>query len=158
MKTLILLRHAKSEPQSFNKKDFDRSIIDRGINDITKIAIAFKELNLHPDMVLCSTSKRTRMTLDYFSRIIVDIDKVNFVDELYHASASEILQVIDEHVNDEDCIMVVGHNFGISNLANVLSSTGAEEMPTSGIHIFQFDKIVKPYEGKLIHSLRPKSI
>lgn len=158
MKTLILLRHAKTEPQSLIKSDFNRKLIERGHSDIRKVAAKFMELGIRPDIVLCSTAVRAKETLEGFlMESGLDV-KVNLVDELYHASASEILDLVMKYSPGHETILVIGHNFGISNLANWMSFTGAEQMPTSGIHILGFDKTIEPYSGKLLHSLKPKAL
>jgi phosphohistidine phosphatase SixA len=78
-------------------------------------------------------------------------------DSANDASASEILSTVNQYDNQYNCIMVVGHNFGISTLADKLSSTGAEQMSTSTIHVLEFSDKIEAYQGKLTHSLNRKS-
>ncbi len=158
MKTLILLRHAKSELPSVSQKDFDRRLNDRGKIDIIKVGVAFNLLGILPDCILCSSSARTRETLDAYLKVSGHKTKIHYLDQLYHASASEILNTVNQYVDQYNCIMVVGHNFGISTLAYKLSSNGAEQMSTSAIHVLQFDNQIEAYKGNLIHSLNRKSI
>ncbi|MCC6817523.1 MAG: histidine phosphatase family protein [Bacteroidia bacterium] len=158
MKTLFLLRHSKTEPQSLIKSDFNRKLIERGHLDIKKVAQKFNELNMMPDLILCSTAVRARETLTGFVEETGKQYQIEFLDGLYHASASEILDIIHSYQHAHDAIMVVGHNFGISNLANWLSLNGAEELPTSGMHILEFETSLEPTTGKLIHFLKPKAI
>ncbi len=157
MKTLILVRHAKTEPQSFFKPDFDRNLIDKGKSDIVKVALKLSQLNIKPDVILCSSANRTKQTLELLLKTLDVKTEVVETEKLYHASASEILDVLNNY-NQYSSIMVIGHNFGISILANLLSNTGAEEMPTSGIHILEFENTIEPYIGKLVHSVRPKHL
>jgi phosphohistidine phosphatase len=157
MKTLILLRHAKSELPSVNQKDFDRRLNDRGQIDIVKVSVAFNLLGILPDCILCSSAVRTKETLDAYLKVSGHKTKVLYLDQLYHASASEILSTVNQYDNQYNCIMVVGHNFGISTLADKLSSNGAEQMSTSAIHVLEFSDKIEAYQGKLTHSLNRKS-
>lgn len=158
MKTLILLRHAKSELPSVSQKDFERRLNDRGKIDIIKVGVAFNLLGILPDCILCSSAVRTRETLDSYLKVSGHKTKIHYLDQLYHASASEILNTVNQYVDEYNCIMVVGHNFGISTLADKLSSSGAEQMSTSAIHVLQFEDKIEAYQGNLIHSLNRKSI
>lgn len=158
MKTLVLLRHAKTEPQSLIKSDFNRKLIDRGHSDIRKVASKLMQTGVKPSVILCSTATRAKETLDGFLTEFEFDAPIEYLDALYHASASDILNTAMPFFEKYDTVMVIGHNFGISNLANWMSFSGAEEMPTSGIHVLQFDKSIEPYSGKILHTLTPKSI
>jgi phosphohistidine phosphatase len=158
MKTLILLRHAKSEDPSLLKSDFKRNLKKRGINDIHLIAQEFAKLNFIPNIVLCSTANRTKETLAEFQSEIKSNFKVTFLEDLYHATASTILEIIQNNEDQGDTIMLVGHNFGISVLANYLGTEACEELPTSGLVVFQFENTIKAGEGKRKYFLTPKSI
>jgi phosphohistidine phosphatase len=158
MKTLILLRHAKSEDPSLLKKDFNRNLKQRGINDIHSVANAFLHFNLYPTLVLCSSANRTRETISEFQKAINSQYKVNYLDDLYHASASNILEIIQNNESTADVIMVLGHNFGISELAFYLGEDACNELPTSGMVIFQFSDHIKAGGGKCLHYITPKTI
>ena len=158
MTTLILLRHAKSELPSVNQKDFDRQLNDRGKIDIIKVGVAFNLLGILPDCILCSSAVRTRETLDAYLKVSGHKTKIHYLDQLYHASASDILNTVNQYKDQYSCIMVVGHNFGISTLADKLSSTGAEQMSTSAIHVLEFADKIEAYQGKLTHSLNRKTV
>lgn len=158
MKTLILLRHAKSEDPSLLKNDFKRNLKNRGINDIHLIAQEFAKLNLIPSIVLCSSANRTKETLAEFQSEIKSDYNVSYLEDLYHATASTILEIIQRNESVGDTIMVVGHNFGISVLANYLGTEACEELPTSGLVVFQFSNSIKAGEGKRKYFLTPKSI
>jgi phosphohistidine phosphatase len=158
MKTLILLRHAKSEDPSLLKNDFKRNLKNRGINDIHLVAQEFSKLNLIPNIVLCSSANRTMETLAEFQKEINSKYKISYLEDLYHADASTILEVIQKNEDLGDIIMLVGHNFGISVLANYLGNEACEELPTSGLVIFQFTNSIEAGEGKCLYFLTPKSL
>jgi phosphohistidine phosphatase len=149
---LILLRHAKSVSQ-FTSSDFNRTLNEKGRKDAPEVAKAFKLLGILPDIILCSTAIRTKETLALFN---MDAP-VQYLDNLYHASASEMLDIILENKNYQT-IMVVGHNFGITNLANQLSTNGAQEMNTCGLYIIEFSESIELHQGKILHYISPKTI
>jgi phosphohistidine phosphatase len=151
-KQLILLRHAKSVSQ-FTSSDFNRTLNEKGRKDAPEVAKAFKLLGIQPDIILCSTAIRTKETLSLFN---LDAP-VQYLDNLYHASASEMFDIILENKNYQT-IMVVGHNFGITNLANQLSTTGAAEMNTCGLYIIEFPDGIELHQGKILNYLSPKTI
>jgi phosphohistidine phosphatase len=149
---LILLRHAKSVSQ-FTTSDFNRTLNEKGRKDAPEVSKVFKLLNVQPEIILCSTAIRTKETLALFN---MDAP-ILYLDNLYHASASEMLDIILEYQTYKT-IMVVGHNFGISNLANQLSTTGASEMNTCGLYIIEFPESIELNKGKILHYLSPKTI
>lgn len=157
MKTLYLLRHAKSEDVGFFQKDFERHIVERGINEMQTLAQFFKSKYPMPELILCSSATRTTETLNEFLKVNpIDNDNIKYLKELYHASASEIFNTVNAHYNSYKSMMVVGHNFGISSLANLLSDTGAPELKTACMHILQFPNQMELYKGKLIATIQPK--
>lgn len=158
MKTIVLMRHAKSEASAFLKSDFERKIIERGISDVTKISNYFLSKYEMPQLVLSSSAVRTKQTIQLFIKTSSINREIEYIEELYHAQASKMLDIINEKIVGYDSVLVVGHNFGISQLANILSSSGAEEMSTSSICILQFIDHIMPYEGKLIEYIKPKLI
>ncbi len=153
---LILLRHAKSVSH-LTASDFNRKLNDKGVLDTPKVAQAFILLNIIPDIILCSTAVRTQETLALFKQSIALNSPVEFLDELYHASASEIFDIILKYPQYKT-IMVVGHNFGISNLANQLSTDGAQEMNTCGLYVFNFPENIELNKGTILNYLSPKLI
>ena len=140
------------------KNDFKRNLKSRGINDIRLVANEFAKLKLNPDIVLCSAANRTKETLAEFQNEIKSKFKVTYLEDLYHADATSILEVIQKNEDLGDTIMLVGHNFGISVLANYIGEDACEELPTSGLVVFQFTNSIKAGEGKRLNYITPKSI
>lgn len=157
MKNVILLRHAKSEPLLSEMSDFKRKLNEKGRNDVPRIANVFRELHIVPDVIICSTAARTRETLDLFYRFLKLDVPVVYKDELYHASASGILDLIHQYSHLRN-IMVVGHNFGISDVADHLCNGGANVMNTCGLYVIRFKKEIDYNKGEILHYLSPKTI
>jgi len=149
---LILLRHAKSVSQ-FTSSDFNRTLNEKGRKDAPEVAKAFKALDIQPEIILCSTAIRTKETLDLFQLTAPK----EFLDNLYHAAASEMYDIILKYPQYKT-IMVVGHNFGITNLANQLSTNGAQEMNTCGLYIMEFSETIEWNKGVILNYLSPKNI
>lgn len=157
-KKLLLLRHAKSEEISFTKPDFKRNITEKGSNDILKVANYFNSKYSFPNLILCSSANRTMQTAQLFLAEQNVNPNIIYLDNLYHASASELLEIINQYKATFDFIAVIGHNFGISQLADILSTDGCSELPTSGFALFEFQKDYEIYKGNLIEFLHPKNI
>lgn len=120
---LHILRHAKTESNDGSKKDFDRKLVTKGENQ-TKEMAAFFETHLPACTTFCSTARRTRQTaklLQENSAIVAEkIGKIEFSDALYLASKDQLFQFLTSQGNQEN-ILLIGHNEGISDLVSYLS-------------------------------------
>lgn len=118
MKTLLLVRHAKTAPAGPNQTDHARALEDSGVTDAGKLAHYLRKKGLTPDQILVSSANRTQTTaqilLTAFDGKSID---VVVSDELYLADVSFLTEVV-AHASDEvDTLMIVGHNPGLSELA-----------------------------------------
>ncbi|MBN8865409.1 MAG: histidine phosphatase family protein [Sphingobacteriales bacterium] len=134
MKTLMLIRHAKSSWNDFSIQDFDRPLNDRGKRDAPMMAQRIREKGLKPDALLASPAKRARKTAEIFAE---ELDyprtKIDWIQELYLATPSVFSQVISR-VNDEhDFVAVFSHNNGLTDFANQLTNIRIDNIPTCGI-------------------------
>ncbi len=111
MKTLILMRHAKSSWDSPTLADHDRPLNERGIQSAKALGSWLKEKNLTPDQALVSSSVRTQET---FAGLKLDVTPT-LKPELYHSSSDQLLDAI-KHATGET-IIVIAHNPGIGDLA-----------------------------------------
>ncbi|MEM6811636.1 MAG: phosphoglycerate mutase family protein [Pseudomonadota bacterium] len=114
MKTLYLLRHAES-PSRFDLEDYERPLSDNGIAQAKAVGEHLKNVN----KVLCSSAKRTRTTCKYAFEN-QGLHNIEFSDDLYNASASTLLQNIQQEQSDH--LLVIAHNPGIHMLAYQLIS------------------------------------
>ncbi|TNE55645.1 MAG: hypothetical protein EP338_02405 [Bacteroidetes bacterium] len=116
---LHLLRHAKTKQAVFGERDFDRQLLPKGLRQLD-------DLQKHlPDMDLvnvhCSSSKRTRQSFELLAASR-KFKSVCFQDELYLASGRELLAYLNEQGGSEP-ILLIGHNNGISDLAEMLTES-----------------------------------
>ncbi|MGJ3236697.1 SixA phosphatase family protein [Marivirga sp.] len=137
MKTLILLRHAKSSWDFPHLNDYDRPLNDRGKRDAPKMAQWLSSQAINADMVLTSGAERAKNTAMVFQEILnvpMEID-----DQLYHASRSKLLNIIKQTDNNLNSLILVSHNPGLNDLADYLLSGFPDNIPTAGIVSLKFD-------------------
>ena len=135
MKTLIIIRHAKSGWADQNQSDFERSLTISGILEAETMANKLKNRIPSIDYFICSTALRARSTCDKFCKIYqYPSHKVEYSDQLYHAPESLIHAIIAAVSNEHNIITVVCHNPGITEFVNQLTQqVKIDNMPTSGV-------------------------
>jgi len=146
MLTLSLLRHAKSSWKNPTLPDRERPLAARGIADAPMMGRAMTERGIDPDLVLCSSARRTVDTLALVLPELKVEPKVVYEDALYHASPAEMLQMLRDIQPGASRVMLVGHNPEIQRLALDLIGSGAkhirdrlqEKYPTAGLVVINF--------------------
>jgi phosphohistidine phosphatase len=141
MKTLYVVRHAKSSWQDVNISDFDRPLNDRGKRDAPRMAKRLKEKEIHPDLMLSSPAKRALSTCKVIAETLgYAQEKIKTDRSLYHASEDSILDVVRNVKAKHDVLMIFGHNPGLTDFVNQLSGedTIIDNIPTCGIVCFTF--------------------
>jgi phosphohistidine phosphatase len=138
MKNLYLIRHAKSSWDDPNLDDFDRPLNERGEKDAPRMGRRLKEKKITPDIVVSSPAMRALETC----KIICDVlgfDKKKIIERqsVYHASEEEILKVVrsikDRRGDNEENVLLFGHNPGLTDFANRLLNEHIVNIPTAGI-------------------------
>ncbi|MFE5670770.1 SixA phosphatase family protein [Agromyces sp. NPDC056523] len=138
MKTLVLVRHAKSAWGDPTLADHDRPLNDRGRHDAPEMGRRLRERGIAPDAILSSTAVRARSTAEAIAEELGAADGVLALDErLYGSSPETILSVVAEVDDELTTVLVVAHDPGMSDLANRLSGD-IEHMPTCGVAEFRF--------------------
>ena len=138
MKTLILVRHAKSSWDVAGMDDFDRPLNERGKKDAPEMAERLKEKKIKLELLVSSPAKRAFKTAKYFAEVF-SIDKKDILEEpkLYEASVASFLSVVSSLQDKYDAAVVFSHNPGITEFANTLSGVHIDNMPTCGIFAVQ---------------------
>lgn len=141
MKTLIIVRHAKSSWANPGQQDFDRPLNERGKNDAPKMAEKLLAEVGKIDAFVSSPAKRAKQTCEAFAAAYGrDKDKIIFIDKLYHAPAHVYYETISEVKNKYDRIAIFGHNPGITDFVNSFHAQGQSvEMPTCAIFAVKTD-------------------
>ncbi len=135
-KTLILMRHAKSDWGDASISDHDRPLNQRGQRDAPRMARWLSELEMVPDLILCSSAARTGQTVDLMMAEWNTEPVVTHTQSLYLATPETMLQTIVSDGCDAQILMVVAHNPGTSHLVYQLADQSIE-MPTAAIAIFE---------------------
>ena len=160
MRTLLLMRHAKSAWNDPTMTDHERPLNDRGLRDGPRMGQWMVDHGLVPDVVLCSTARRASETADGVLGVISFEGRLEHFDDLYHASPRSILEVIRENAGDAGCVLVICHNPGIEELVERLGGE-YERMPTAAVARFEHDgewSNFDPDRVNLVHVDRPKEL
>ncbi len=140
MKTLTLLRHAKSSWAEPALRDFDRPLNDRGKRDLPRMAARFVEEHDPPELIVSSPARRARKTARGFAKGVgSNKEEVSFDERIYEAYLDTLLEVIwslDDSLGD---VMLVGHNPGFTELCEWLSGAGIANMPTCALARIELD-------------------
>ena len=140
MKHLYLLRHAKSDWDT-PVADHDRPLSTRGHRAGNLIASYLRAESIRPELILCSSSERTRATLAHLLPALGDGTTIQVERELYGAGASALLARIRGIDDAVGSAMVIAHNPGTEDLASSLAGSGDEaararmktKYPTAGL-------------------------
>ncbi len=128
MKTLFLLRHAKSSWKDPTLTDFDRPLSGRGRKAGKRMRKHLRSNGIRPALILCSGAERTRETLKYVKPAFDRVTEIVIEDDLYLAGADRILQRIHKVADAVPSLMVIGHNPDMEILALSLCGRGNEEL------------------------------
>ena len=139
MKTLFLIRHAKSSRDDPALADKDRPLNDRGKRDAPKMGKRLAKRHVKPDLILSSPATRALKTAQIIAKKL-DYKRKNILvnDRLYAVEANELLNVLRKLGDAVECAMLIGHNPELTALAHRLSSK-INRMPTCAVAEFAFD-------------------
>jgi phosphohistidine phosphatase len=121
---LYLLRHAKSSWKDEGLADHDRPLARRGRRAAKAISRHLREQGVEPELVLCSTARRARETLEGIEPAL-GRGAIRVEPELYGAGPAELLARLHEVAPPIGSVMVIGHNPGLDQLARLLARHGA---------------------------------
>jgi phosphohistidine phosphatase len=139
MKTLFLIRHAKSSWDDTALPDKDRPLNDRGKRDAPKMGKRLARRDVKPDLILSSPAMRALTTAEIIAKKL-DYKRKDIVvdDRLYAGEADDLLNVIHKLGDKRERVILVGHNPELTELAHRLSSE-ITHMPTCAVAAFTFD-------------------
>jgi phosphohistidine phosphatase len=141
MKTLTLVRHAKSSWRDTSLSDRQRPLNKRGERDAPKMGKRIAEHGIRPSLIISSPATRAWSTAKVVAaKISYPVEFLQREDGLYLASLDEILDVIVAQDNGFNHLMVVGHNPGMTDVANFLSPGLTHNLPTAGVVSVQIEQ------------------
>ncbi|MEI9955311.1 MAG: histidine phosphatase family protein [Ferruginibacter sp.] len=140
MKTLLIIRHAKSD-QSFFGNDFERPLNERGKKNAPEMAKRLADKNIAIDAFVASPAKRTKKTAEIFCETYKqDVEDIIFISALYHAPAREFYDVINGLDDSFNNVAIFAHNPGISYFVNdLVKDVRIDNMPTCAVYALQID-------------------
>ena len=135
MRTVILIRHAKSSWANPLQSDFERPLNERGKEEAPAMGKRLKKLGIAPDLIISSSAKRTRQTAKRIAEEVgYDTDNIEWEEILYHCIPSVFEEVIHEIDDSVKTVFIVAHNPGITEFVNQLSPEfKIDNMPTCGM-------------------------
>jgi phosphohistidine phosphatase len=170
VKTLYMLRHAKSSWDHPGLRDHQRPLAPRGQKAAPRMGTYMAGKGYDPEYVLCSTSERTRQTWALVAPELRSNPSVEFSDEVYHASAGSLLVLATEIPDAYSSAMMIGHNPGMHAVADWLCGYGNERLldeigvkyPTAALAVISFDidhwADVRAGAGTLEDFVRPRDL
>jgi phosphohistidine phosphatase len=134
MKTLYLMRHAKSSWDFADLSDHDRPLNNRGRKDAPLMGRELMSREVAIDLLLSSSAVRALTTATLVAKELeYDPEKIAVEEDIYKANKHELLTVIKNIPNQFDQVLLVGHNNTITDLANMLSPDLVPTLPTAGV-------------------------
>jgi phosphohistidine phosphatase len=172
LRRLLLLRHAKAEPGTPDQEDHDRALTERGLADAAAMARTMKKQGYAAARILCSTSLRTRQTIE--AVLAVMPAPVEYLEILYLAPPGRIMALAQDAADADEALMIVGHNPGLEQCATLLAREPVkpkethrydvmeEKFPTAALAVLDFNiaswKRLSPGDGRLVDFVRPRDL
>lgn len=161
MKTLYILRHAKSSWDNRDLSDFERPLNERGLKDAPLMGRVIKENQFTPDVILSSPAKRARQTAESVKEAAGIESEICFDERIYEASPARLLEVITDQNQKADSILLIGHNPGLEGLIRFLTGK-IEPMPTAALAVVDLSieqwSELNSSSGNLRILIRPKEV
>ena len=161
MKTLYIVRHAKSSWDERGISDHDRKLNSRGKRDAPKMGELLNGKGYHPEIIYSSSAERALTT----AKILVDklqypVENLIITNRIYEATTNDLITIVNEIDDKYHSAMLVGHNPGFTVLANLLADKYIDNMPTCAVAVVELNvaswKEVESDCGKLIAFEYPK--
>lgn len=161
MKTLYLLRHAKSSWKDSDLQDFDRPLSGRGREAAPLVGKLIRKRKLRVDLVLCSPAERARQTAALVKESAGLAAGLLYDERIYEADAARLLEVVSQAAEAVGTLLLVGHNPGLEELLTFL--TGEERrLPTAALACVALDVEkwgkARAGAGRLEWLVRPKDL
>lgn len=138
-KQLLLIRHAKSDWNNAGLRDFDRPLNKRGNSNAPEMADRLLKQHIIPDLMVSSPALRAITTAKYFADTLgVESEEIQLEGSIYEANVKSLLEVINQLDNQFNRVALFGHNPGLTDFANYLSTANIYNMPTCSVVMIEF--------------------
>jgi phosphohistidine phosphatase len=132
MKTLLLLRHAKSSKDDPSLKDLDRQLNERGTKDAQLIGKYVRQQKIKAELVISSPAERARQTTELVLKSAGLKIELKFEKRIYEASVRSLLNLVSQIEDTANAVILVGHNPGFEELLEALTGD-ARDLPTASL-------------------------
>ena len=162
MKTLLILRHAKSSWSDYSLSDHDRPLKKRGKRDAPRIGEVIAAEDIVPDLIISSTARRAKDTAIAAAEACGYENEIHFTRDLYHAGVDDFVWILSGLDDGIRSAMVVAHNPGVEELLHYLTDE-SEWMPTAALAFVELPiqswrQISEDVEGRLLQFCRPRDV
>ena len=162
MKTLLLLRHAKSSWKQSELADHDRPLNKRGKQTAPRMGALLQDEDLIPDLIVCSTAVRAHTTALLVAKACTYIGEINQTRTLYLAEPEDYVEVLRQVAEKHTRVLVVGHNPGLEALIEELTDE-AMAMPTAALAYLELSlkrwkDLDMNTECKLVNMWQPRDL
>ena len=162
MKTLLLLRHAKSSVIEPTLSDSMRPLTYQGKKDVSIIGNILKNKNLIPDIIICSTAKRAVETSKLIAEYVNYHNEIHLSKLLYQTSTKDYINVISDIPDKNNTVLLVGHNPILETLVEIITNELRIMKTCSLVHIVlsinSWIDLKSQTKGKLIELFDIKSL
>ncbi len=135
MKTLYIMRHPEKSVSYIKEDNFDLKLSEHGIEQAHKMGETLKELNVHPDLIVASPAKRTRVTAEIISEYLHYDKHIMYNEVLYQAFLNELIETISYTYDTVNELFLVGHNPSLAALAYTFVNFKDEFKPCTVLKI-----------------------
>jgi phosphohistidine phosphatase len=132
MKTLLILRHAKSSWTHANISDHERPLNERGRRDAPRVGQRLGQEGPAPELIVSSSARRALATAEAVAAAAAYDHEIAVTRSLYHAGVDECIEILQSLPDKIKVVMMVGHNPGLEELLFALTGTH-ESMPTAAL-------------------------
>lgn len=160
MKTLILMRHAKSSIGEKKQDDWDRQLNKRGRKNAVAMAKLLKEHDAVPQVILASAALRTRQTCDLMVEELSFRGDIHYLASLYTGEMDVYLAEVQSMPDSCTCVLVIGHNPMLEGFLQMLTGK-VESLPTASIAylkapVERWQELTFDTTAELAHFWKPK--
>ncbi len=161
MKTLLILRHAKSSWDNARLADHDRPLNARGEADAPVMGALVREQEIIPQLIISSSAKRARATAEIVAEVCGEVE-VWLTRDLYMAGPEEAMAILEKVSDGINTVMIVGHNPGMEELLTELTGLW-ERMPTAalamiGLPVDSWQEVASSEESTLLNLWLPREL
>ena len=139
MKTLFIIRHAKSSWDHPGLPDYERPLLESGKTRTKKIIDYLIDQHVKTDLIMSSHATRAKETaLMIAEGLKYPIDKIRIAEEIYNGNVDDAIYLLFGLSNETETVMIVGHNPTFTSLANLFLHEPIDWLPTSGVVCIEF--------------------